>query len=94
MQSNDFISTSLVITGIGAIAVAGLVAVYFALFKTDRLQTEEHITRIRQYDLIESKGNKIPMNPVDLPAIGAGYPYQPAIQSRVEVTEDEADDGQ
>ncbi|HEX4606915.1 MAG TPA: hypothetical protein VH092_01795 [Urbifossiella sp.] len=69
MKDHEALSTALICIGAGVLVVGGGIAGYFAVRDPDRLQSEEHLTAVRQLDLIAEKGGKIIFNPVDLPAV-------------------------
>jgi hypothetical protein len=72
-RENSFLTGAFSFVGLFIVLVGGAIAVYFAGWKTDRLQTEDHLTTLKQLEMVASKGGKIPVNPVDLQAIGNPY---------------------
>jgi hypothetical protein len=79
LRDNALLSGILVALGGFAVFVGGAIAIYFAVWNPDRLHSEEHLTQLRQLDLIESKGGRISLNPVDLRSIANPYQQTPAL---------------
>ena len=94
LSNNELLSTILVVSGIALITFGALIAGYFAVFKPELLHSEEHITQQRQLALIETKGNRIPMNPVDLQAIANPYQSSPAIAAKAALALEEGDNSE
>lgn len=91
LSHNEQLSTILVMSGIALIGFGALIAGYFAVLRPELLHSEEHITQQRQLALIETKGNRIPMNPVDLQAIANPYQNSPAIAAKAALAIEEGD---
>ena len=75
------ISTIFAFVGVAPVAVTCLLALYFALFKPDKLQSEEYQIRHETLELIKQKGSTVELSPSSIVAIP--NPLHNAIDSDV-----------
>jgi hypothetical protein len=87
-RENQVISTVLAIVGCVPLLVVCAVAFYWGFWKQSLFHSEEHLSLSRVHDIIEEKGMRIPINPLDLPAIANPYPSPAALPAH-EVDEEQ-----
>ena|SRR5579863_4196925 len=63
------LATVLTIAGAAPIAITCIIAVYFALFKPEKLQSEDYQIRHEALELIKEKGSAVEVSPSSLEAL-------------------------
>lgn len=65
------LSTILTWVGTGPVVITCMLAIYFAIFKADKLQSEEYQIRHETIELIKQKGSLIEISPSSLEVIAS-----------------------
>jgi hypothetical protein len=63
------IATILAICGVTPIAITCVLAMYFAVFRPEKLQSEEYQIRHEALELIKEKGSRVEISPASLEVI-------------------------